>query len=429
MPNNILQKFLDAGLFNFGDDDQRLKDFQAAATDMAKEFVKSPEKVIPAVLVAIDPAVPDGDPVLDQAEAAIKGHWSSFRNKFSERPKAFLRPVLWEALSQAAADNTEIASAIWLSGASVLPYLAAPKEREIVEEFLLNQGGKMETMAEQTWSLSLSGAEFTAPALTLRFPKIQGINVDQGALEQGLSAASGPHDRSNNRYPGANQHWPNAANNWSWEFAPRAAAAISAQVNKALEPLANQASALGEQVEPQLKKYGKEISAAIGVWVNASASGLARRSALLWWKESLYSPTLHKSYRDLSPAEIAVSMALDLHRLAPAPSPQSVEFFLRETFYAASPKQPKASISEFMMQAGRSKVLGELLTSDGPPATPRRISLLNGIQFTRRTKLDDGSLTAWLGVKADLRQPLAELAVWIFRDAQAISLTQGPKNP
>lgn len=427
MANNLLQKFLDVGLFNFGDDDQRLKDFQAGAEDMAKEFAKSPAKVIPAVLVAIDPAVPDEDPVLDEAEAAIKNHWSSFRNKFPERPKAFLRPVIWEALGRVAGESPKVASAVWLSGANVFPHLPGPKEQGIVGEFLINQGKTMEATAEQSWALSQPGTNFTVPALTFKFPKVQGAKMDQSALEQGLAAASGPN-KQNQPLPNSNPHFSNQGGSWSWEFAPRAAATISEQVNKALAPLANQAGALTEQVEPQLREFGNAVSAGITHWINASVKGLAQRSALIWWKEALYSPSLHNGYRQLSPVEVAVSMALDLHRLAPAPSPQSIEYFLRETIHSVFPKNPKVSISEALAEARRSKVLSDLLHANALPEAPRRVSLLMAIQFARHTKFEDNSVPAWLGVKGDLRQPLAELAVWLFRDAQAISLTLNSAN-
>jgi hypothetical protein len=288
MATELLQKFLDAGLFNFGDDDQRLKDFIAAADDLAKEYTRIPAKVIPAVLVAIDPAVSDTDPILDEAENAVKNHWNSFRNKFSERPKAFLRPVIWEALCRAANGHTEIGSALWLTGASVLPYLAVQKERSIVEDFLLSKGRNMEAEAEQAWAIPQAKLEFSPPTFSLKTVASKAANVDRGALEDGLGAASGPHNQANNkRYNNPNPHWPNQPTNWAWEFAPRAAAAICEQVDKALAPLVNQASALAEQTGPQLRQFGQEITSAISGWVIASVGGLAQRSALMWWKESL----------------------------------------------------------------------------------------------------------------------------------------------
>jgi hypothetical protein len=428
MASTLLQRFLDAGLFNFGDEDQRLKDFQLASDDLAKAFANSPEKVIPAILVAIDPEVPDGDPVLGEVEAAIKGHWNSFRNKFPERPKGFLRPVLLDALCQAATGNTEIASAICLSGASLLQHLrSSSEERTIVEEFLLNQILMMETAAEKTWAVARPEAEFTVPTLTFKIPEIQGVGVDQPALEEGLAAASGPSNQQNRRHANANPYWPNnQGSNWVWEFAPRAAATISEQVNKALAPLAGQTNVLVEQVEPELKKFGKEVSAAISQWVNASVRGLAQRSSLLWWKEALYSPGLRTTYRELSPVEVAVGMALDLHLLASAPSPKSIEFFLRETIHAVLPKRLKISISEVLTQANRSKLLGDIVVSKSPPEAPHRVSFLTAVQFARHTKFADDSLPGWLGVRGDLRLQVAELAVWLFRDAQAISLTDKP---
>lgn len=85
MANSILRRYLDVGLFRIGDDDSRLQVFEKAAADLASEFTKSPAGVISAALVAVDPAAPEVDPMLERAEAAVKAHWSTFSNKYDQR--------------------------------------------------------------------------------------------------------------------------------------------------------------------------------------------------------------------------------------------------------------------------------------------------------------------------------------------------------
>jgi hypothetical protein len=123
-----------------------------------------------------------------------------------------------------------------------------------------------------------------------------------------------------------------------------------------------------------------------------------------------------------------VTMALDLHQLAPAPSPQSVEFFLRETFCTASPKNPKVTLNDVLTETRRSKVLSEFLPLKALPDSPRRVPLLTAVQIARNAKLEESALPSWIGVNGELKLSLGELAVWLFRDAQAISLTEKPVN-
>ncbi len=428
MKDTLLQQFLDAGLFNFGDDDARLKDFLAAAGDLGKEFAKNPESVIPATLVALDADVPDADPMLERAEAAVKKHWNSFRNKFPERQKGFLRPLLLDSVAKAAATDPGIASIVWLSGSAVYPFFSAGRERAIVGAFLREQGEISEAHAESIWMPNQEKVELSFPKIALTLPKSNGTKMDRGVLEQGLAAACGPHDRQGVAYPGKpNRHWSHSSAEWNWEFPSRAAAAITTEVDKALAPLASQAGAIAEQVEPALKKFSKELGSSIKTWVEGSVTGLARRSELLWWRECLYSPQLCRSYRGLSPSDTIVSMALDLHRIVAVPVPQSVEFFLRETVRAVLPADPKLSLSQLLADTSKSAELAKIIPALPLIGEPQRISISQALGAFRHRPLIDENLPAWLGLKGDLQFAASELAVYIFRDTQAWTLA-GPSS-
>lgn len=144
MSKTLLQQFLDCGLFNIGDDDSRLEVFQKAANDLAAEFLKTPQSVVSAVLVAVDPQVPELDPMLVKAETAIKAHWKTFTNKYQERAVGLLRPVLLDALCQAAEKSDAISSALWLSAADLTCRIDLGQERTIIDPLLNRLGERNE---------------------------------------------------------------------------------------------------------------------------------------------------------------------------------------------------------------------------------------------------------------------------------------------
>lgn len=64
--------------------------------------------------------------------------------------------------------------------------------------------------------------------------------------------------------------------------------------------------------------------------VSRATTGLQRRTNLIWWKESLYSPSGRLSYRQMPTSTAAALMAFDLHQQVPTFSPASVAAFLHE---------------------------------------------------------------------------------------------------
>lgn len=425
--DNLLQQFLDAGLFNFGDEDARLKDFLSAADDLGKDFTKNPQLLIPAALVGLDSNVPDSDPMLELAEAAVKKHWNAFRNKFSERQKGLLRPLLLDGVSRAAASDTGLASAVWLSSASILPHLPSGREIGIVKAFLTELGETKEAEAEAVW-MPEQKSELTIPKFALAVPKGGTVKFDKAALEAGLASATGPHDRGGTAYPNKpNPRFSDSGSNWCWEFTPRAAATIAAEVDKALAPLATQVSAINEHVEPGLKKFCKELGTSVSSWVGASIGALAQRQDLIWWRECVYSPKLRRSYRGLPAPDIAVGMALDLHEISVVPAPESVEFLLRETVRRVIPDDPKISLGDLFSAANQSPELAKIIPTQSESAPPRRTGISQALAVARNQSISKETLPAWLGVKSDIELAVSDLAVWIFRDAQAWSFVVPPQ--
>jgi hypothetical protein len=421
MSNSILQQYLDCGLFNIGEDDSRLQVFQQAANDLAAEFIKTPSLVISAVLVAVDPAMRETDPMLDKAEAAVKTHWNTFMNKYQEKPVGLLRPVLFEALFQAADKNEAIASAMWLSGINLTCQIDLGSERTIIDPLLIRLGEVTEEKAADQWE-SGTKTSFKAPNLELKIGKVSSAKVDVKSLETELAASAGPQHRDGRALEQQNPHWTNVGSQWSHHFAPRAAAGIAKEVDRAIAPLSRAASEFAEGVGTSFQSFGKEFAASAAKWVNSIAKVTSRKAGLLWWKEALYSPSLHCSYRDLKPGELVIAMAQDLHKISSCPSPQSVEYFLRETVRTVVRENPGLLLRDVLREVHKNDQLNPVIRGAPPPDKPQRVSLLTAVAYANQVILKDDELQAWLGVTANLRVPADSLAVWLFRDAQAFAL-------
>ncbi len=91
----------------------------------------------------------------------------------------------------------------------------------------------------------------------------------------------------------------------------------------------------GQQID--LSGPLKGLAQAVSVHVDATlkavsgaTAGLQRRTNLIWWKQTLYSPSARVSYRCMPTSTAAALMAFDLHRQVPTYSPASVAAFLQQ---------------------------------------------------------------------------------------------------
>ncbi|MGI4765219.1 MAG: GTPase-associated system all-helical protein GASH, partial [Janthinobacterium lividum] len=192
-----------------------------------------------------------------------------------------------------------------------------------------------------------------------------------------------------------------------------------------------EATSVGSELEPidvapPLKALAQAVSVhvekALAAFGGATA-GLQRRTNLLWWKEALYSPSAHASYRDLPAFEAAGLMALDLHGLVPVYSPASVSAFLDESIRllpaSAGASEPvltlvsEARISDAMAPLRK---IAALMVS---PATGRGplLSLIGHVGTPG--VLDEPSLRLFGGLGVETALSPSAWGTWLFRELQA----------
>ena len=421
----MLQSFLDEELLlNIGDEGEKFAALEKAAPAIAKSLLDNRSKILTFTLVALDPEAAENEPAFSEIEAAVKIHWKTLRNKYKEMTRQLFRAVIWEALEQVGNADEHAAAVIWLTGSAYLPY-AKLEERAVplCSALLQQMGVKMEKRASQDWALNTAVEVTKLPAWNIKLAgKPQVLSLELFTKE--IAAAVGPNDLQGVAITNANPYSPNQGATWSTHFTPRVAKAIAGAVDAMGKAVLDGLQPL----EGALQKHGAAINLAVQKSMEAAVGNILaqqRRSALMWWKETLFSESRRRGYRGLESAELALLMAYDLHQMVPSFSPQSVEFLLKETVRVAAVQAERVTLQELLtgLQSDPHKLrLGESLPDmDGSLG---RLPLLGFIQQMLTGKLELPAFAARAGLKLEDKIEVDDFAVWIFRDLQAQSCVE-----
>jgi hypothetical protein len=433
MSTDILQRFLNRRLFDIGPDDTRLDRVRKAAGELASSLLEKRSETVRYALVAFDPDIPTDEPVLADVSKIVENHWNTYLSCFADTPRSLLRAVLLEALRQAQEKDIGIASAVALTARNVLPHFPVSSEREVWDDLVLTAETRSEEQARVEWGTELSPHIPSVSKSTLKASGITAAKVDSAALTNKLRSASGPFSP-----PDSNPHWPNNPQAWAQEFANRASSGIAEVVDKAFEESSKGTVEANKTLLTSVDAHMKEVSSVIEEslkQVAGSAAGPRLRADLLWWKEALYSPLAKQSYRSYPAAVAALLMAVDLHRQVPTFCPESVEHFLRETVTnlvgsgGAGKKEPTALsqiIEGFVKGNPPTVVLAELAALRQTKGRMPLVAFVAGA-IAAGTVHGDLFLPA-VGVKGNNTFALGDVAVWIFRELQAIRAVSQPKQ-
>lgn len=428
MNGEYLMRFLDIGAIDLKGDDSRLDKLRATAKDLSAVLKKAPAKTISFTMVAADPGVASDDPTIKEAMEALRKQWETVSNAFSSPPVAILRAVLLSAIVQAARADESISVAFVNTARNALVHTETADEAVVWREAVGEIEAKVDARAEQEWAtpemITVDPLQYTPPAAVAL--KFKAPTVDREALQSKIQRASGPWGGSP-----SNQHVPsNNPQPWAASFAAMMATAIADELEALGKGLAPAPVDLTGPLTTIANAVTAHVENALASFSGATA-GLQRRTNLLWWKEALYSPSVHESYIDLPAFEAAALMALDLHEQVPTYSPASVSAFLRETIRClpADPgctgggKQEIATLvsiartAEFMqpfrnlaaqyVQAATGR--GPLLSVVGHPQSP--------------TTIDAATLRALAGLDASTKMTPAEWGTYLFRELQSARAT------
>jgi len=422
----IFDEFLKAGLIPIGGDDEVYKKLTAASKKLVEILKADKAKVINYTLVAIDSNITENEPVLVEVENIVTEEWKLIRSQFTEMPISIYRGIILQALEDLGSKDVVVAAAIWHSSCNLFSLLPR-KEREsdILYKFLHAMGDVAETKAIEDWSINKEPKGIRLPAFNLEIQKTP-ASVDLKELTDYLIAASGPSGEDGVARANPNPYWPNNNHNWAYQFSPRAAKGITSSVNKALTAQNNATNLFIESFQKQATEYFTKLKTDVSVALKESIQSsvaVEQRSQLLWWKETLYSKTLRKSYRELDEFENAIAMAYDLYNILPKHCPTSVMYILKETYNTIHSAKSKIKISEFINIA-QSKKKKEFVNNffenvDNHGRTDFD-SYLSNVIFNNNSE----EIISRLGINSDVEIEFELLSTWILNSLIAKYLIQ-----
>lgn len=427
--NEILLRFLSAGLIDVGGDDAKLEKLRETATDLAAKLKKTPTKAIAFSLIAFDPSAPSNEPVIKEAVDALQNRWATYVNTFAGTPVSVIRAILLDALVQAAKEEDRVGVALVTSARNTLPFTKAGNEQAIWVDVVSEIEQRVDARAEAEWATPSS---ITIPPMT--FEELAPLDIaltfgtlNKETLSKSIQAAGGPQSVAG--ATNGNPHWQ--ANNpahWTTEFGNRLADTIIssfAAVGKSATTNTIDLSATMESFSADISKY---IDSTLHA-VSTATAGLQRRTNLIWWKESLFSPTLRISYRQLPCSSAAALMAFDLHQQTPTFSPASVAAFLHEAVLTLPALDATGEFELFSLVKevqhsdtleSYREAIAELCST--PTARGPVLALIGHPKIA--SSIDESKFQELVGVSARIRLTIPQWATWLFRELQALRATQ-----
>lgn len=423
MAIDVLIRFLSAGLLDVNGDDAKLEKLQTTAADLSEVLKTTPSKSASFALIAFDPTSPATDPVIQEAVEALQNRWATYINTFADTPVTVIRALLLEALSKAASEDDHIGIAFVSYARNALPFMEAGNESKIWGDVVVNIERQVNALAEAEWatpeSINVPDMDYEAPAAIEIESSTSIINRDELAAQ--IYAACGPQTPQGQATSG-NNVWPNSGQQWANQFSAR----MIDIIGDALENMQESYQITPVDLSAPLKELANAVSTHVDVTLQAvsgATAGLQRRSGLIWWKETLYSPSVQSSYRDMSPSIAAALMAFDLHQQVPIFSPASVAAFLYEAVLSLPNIETREMMSirvllEEAQQAEELVPLRNASTQLVPEPTGRGPILgILGHGFGR--SLNDEQFRNLVGIPAESTLSVPQWATWIFRELQA----------
>lgn len=327
---NLLSELIAAGWIEKLDgQDERLEKLQRAAEFLAAEFKKEPQQLIPAILAALATDVTSDDPSIQQAEQALMGHWQTVASVHTDKPIGIYRALLLAGCAGAADGRN--AAILWLTAVDMLPFSQLGRAETSIRKLLESFADAAESQAISLLP-DASRKRKAASLPALDFGEMQPYKIERKWLFTEIGAATGPQNSQNGNQPfkaEGNPHLANSPVPWTYEFANRMKDVIGALSDAVSEHALKQQQAIGGKIAEAFKAQSQILQEAITSAQNLQSSDQVRLDAL-WWYESLYSPSMRQSYRDIDPFLAMVMMPLDLLAITPAVTPASVAYVLSE---------------------------------------------------------------------------------------------------
>jgi hypothetical protein len=410
MNNDLLQKFLDNGLLDLGEDREKFNYIQSAAQDLGQKLLENRQQLAAASSIVLGGELPDDDSILLLCKEAITKHWPTYGSRFPGKPIQLFRATLLQALASIVEPESDASNAgvIYYTTCGLMPYFVTGNNDGIFREFLNELAQRVEDQAAKSWtspgSLDAQNIQYEEGVPTVPA-------VDAKAFKELLKNAIGPAGGT-----AANPNWPSSnAPDWLEHYGAGSAAAIGQAITNVVSTV----------IPKIIAKSRSDSQATVKAYFDRRGAADHYRADLLYWKEALYSPSKKDSYRQLSSDGAVYWAARDLHARVPHFHPISVEYFLRETVRSAvGEKEIKKKLTfEQFIAAAIVDIEAKDVTSSG--LDENRLTPLQAIEAVAAKKLEASAAANRVGIPAQSAIQRDEIAMLLFRDFQARRLAGG----
>jgi hypothetical protein len=422
----MLTELVSAGLVTKLDgQDDRLDKMSRAVNSLVKDLRKNRQLLIPAILTGLNANATAHDAMILKAEKALQSEWPTMASVHTDRPISLYRTLLLDACQQVG-DGAN-AAVIWYTAADTLIYSPLDRETNAVWQMLQNMARRAEKAAVA--GVPHAQDSGTKPASDPRQQVNAGFElprVDREHFELKISAALGGTTSDNKSLTNANRYWPGNNQHWVYDAVPRLQAAISEQIDKLAKATEEQMAEVETYVADQVESFKETAQQAVAKARDASTSERQRLDAL-WWFETLYSTSLHCSYRELDNELAAVVMAYDLLSLVPGIMPASLPHLLAEGVnrLPGASFRDKFSIETLLsnLKMQRARLPGGWIKSAKPALPDVRLSLRDvALTILTDTVADIKGLLGSAAIPPDTEMSLPEFGRAVLRQEHAVRL-------
>lgn len=416
MENTFLQLFLKTSLFDIEDSDDRLKNLEDAISDLQTKFIEDVSIIPRYTLVAIDPNINEDEPTLKEVEDVLIQYWKTLRSKYKDMPRNILRGVILNALYNEGTNNPVNARIIYFTAINYFPFAKLGNEKKLIEKLINDLGELAEKDAINEWSLIEEEPALKIGVLKIIDFKFGEVTVDKQNLKTSLVAACQRTPEGYNSYQHPDQ--------WGSSFGEKASETISQTLQKTVENFSK--TLTPNAIEAPINKFFTDFKKALDSSLKTSFSSLVaieRRSKLLWWKETLYSSSLKKSYRELDKNLLPIVLSSDYYYQLPAITPISADYLLKDVFYLLNEKKNETvKFIDYLTKISKEKLIlkdyfGKLNETMG------RITVTDFIALVVNDKVSINDFYKRTGIKEDELISYSDLSVSILHDFLTQDLT------
>ncbi|HRW11472.1 MAG TPA: GTPase-associated system all-helical protein GASH, partial [Caldilineaceae bacterium] len=141
MDTSVLQKFLDEGMLDIGDDDSRFDALAKTSEALFEKLTDDFGALAQYTLVALDPDISPEEPALQQVEELAKEYWKTIRNRSSDRLRQILRAVILNTLANFTDQHPKHVAIVWLMASSYFSFVRHTHQESSVEHGVITKAG------------------------------------------------------------------------------------------------------------------------------------------------------------------------------------------------------------------------------------------------------------------------------------------------